>query len=81
MITERDIVFLAVKQQMEHAVNEMRSELDKQMFKDSSFLNTVISYKPIPKYKIYWGQIKNYFFTLWLAIKGTELEEPNDDNY
>lgn len=76
-MTEKSEAFKLVKAQMDKAKEDMMRYLDEQFFKTEPFMSQ-IKVTPIPNWKKYCYRAKYYFHTLWLAIKGTELVEPED---
>jgi hypothetical protein len=75
-----DKPFKLIEYKMEVARNDAIRELNRQLYGPEAFgFTSTKTYPPIRKYQRAWWRVRGYFQTLWLALKGAELEPPHDD--
>jgi hypothetical protein len=65
------------------AKRSMTVELNRQMFTSVADFRTLESWRPsrVQLLRRRLGRVLVYFRTLWAALRGVELEEPNEDYY
>jgi hypothetical protein len=71
--------FKLIEYKMEVARNDAIKELNRQMFSPELFGPLTGKYKPIRWHQREWWRVRGYFSTLWMALRGDELEPPNYD--
>jgi len=84
---ERQQAFDLIRQKMEDAKAFHIRALNADIFSDhqvDAIRYAMMTRKPPTRRQriaVWWSRVRRYCSTLWLAIKGVELEEPSDYDY